>query len=165
MKRWLVIVMVAALLCGCGAQPVFERVEDTDMVSAAAAVRQVKLDLPQEAASPAMESADGGAYYQCDGYVLTVQTLPGGDLDRTLRHVTGFSGSQLQMIKTKAGPAVRYNTVWTAAGEGGDQVGRALILDDGQNHYAVTVMANAASAGDLQETWNILFSSVTLDAD
>ena len=162
MKKWMLIVFVASLLCGCGAQTTFETVDDTDIVSAAAQNRRIQLDLPPEAATPTMETVEGAALYQCDGYELTLQTLPGGDLNRTLRQVTGHDQSSLRPIKTKAGVAVRYDMAWAAAGETGDRVARCVLLDDGQNHYTVTVMADAARAGDLTETWKKLLGSITL---
>ena len=52
-----------------------------------------------------------------------------------------------------------YHKVWTAAGEGGDQLGRAQILSDGEFHYVVAVMADCTASGTLAETWQALFDS------
>lgn len=165
MKKWFSFVLTVLLLCGCGAQPVFETVDDVDMLPASATLRQIKLDLPKEAAKPAMQTPDGDSLYLCDGYTLTVQTLPGGDLNRTFLQVTGYYQSQLQPIRSKSGDAIRYDLAWTAAGENGDQIARGVVLDDGFNHYAVCVMADAANAGELQKTWKTLLGSVSLSTD
>lgn len=165
MNKWFSFILAALLLCGCSAQPVFETVEDVDVLPASATVRQIKLDLPKEAAKPVMQSEDGDSLYLCDGYTLTVQTLSGGDLDRTFRQVTGHSHSQLQPIRSKSGDAARYDVAWTAAGEGDDQVARAVILDDGFYHYAVSVMADAQIAGSLQNQWKTVLGSVSLRTD
>ena len=53
----------------------------------------------------------------------------------------------------------RYDCAWTAAGETGSRIGRATILDDGNYHYTMTVMADSADAGTLQETWQELFAT------
>ena len=165
MKKYLVVLLVAGVLCGCAAEPTFETVDDTQIVSAVAPVRTVQMDFPPEAATPVMESAEGGALYQCDGYVLTVQTLSGGDLDRTLRQLTGYGQEHLRPVKTKFSNGLRYDMSWVSAGESGEEVGRCVLLDDGQNHYAVSVMADASRAGDLHKTWKALLNSVTLHTD
>lgn len=165
MRKWIVCILAVLLLCGCGAQPTFETVNDEDSMVVSASVRRIELTLPKEAAKPAMESAAGDRVYLCDGYTLTVQTFSGGDLNRTLQQLTGFPRDQLQLIQSKSADALRYDLAWSAAGEGGDQVGRAVILDDGKNHYAVTVMAEAKLAGQLQETWQTLLGSAGLSTD
>ena len=164
MKKWFAVLLLGALLCGCGAQPTFETVDDDDSLAVSASVKKIMLDLPKEAATPTAESA-GGSLYLCDGYTLTVQTLTGGDLDRTLTQITGYSQQELRPIRTRSGDATRYELVWSAAGESGDQIARAVILDDGSSHYAVTVMADAGKGGQLLETWQELLDSVTLGTD
>lgn len=165
MRNWFVLIVVALMLCGCGAQPVFETVNDDDSLMVSASVCPINLDLPKEAAKPVMQSADGGSLYMCDGYTLMVQTFSGGDLDETVRQLTGYTMDQLQRVRTQQDELTRYDLVWSSAGEGGDQVGRAVLLDDGLNHYAVSVMADADSAGELQTTWKKLLGSVSLDTD
>lgn len=165
MKKWFAILLAAVLLCGCGAQPTFETVDDHDSLVASVNTREILVDLPKEAATATMESALGGSLYLCDGYTLTVQTLTGGDLSRTLTEVTGFSQEELRPICTKSAGAVRYDLAWTAAGEGGDQIARAVILDDGVSHYAVSVMADADKGGQLLEAWQNLLGSVVLSTD
>ena len=54
----------------------------------------------------------------------------------------------------------RWDWVWTAAGEGGDAVGRAAVLDDGVYHYCVSVMAEAGEAGALETQWSALMGSI-----
>ena len=155
------ILLVIVMLSGCAGQPVLERVEDP-WVEVAATQGEVVIALPDAAALPALQSPESGKLYLCDGYVLTVQTCPGGDLDATMRQITGFPKQQLTCIETRDGDVEKYSCVWTAAGEGGAQVGRALIMDDGNYHYAVTVMADYETAGELAETWQTLLGSVQL---
>lgn len=157
----LCVLVIALLLAGCGGQPVLERVEDP-WIEAAAVQKEVTVKLPADAAAPALQNPDAGQLYLCDGYVLTLQTFTGGDLDATLRQVTGFLKEQVTCMQTREGEVDKYSCVWSSAGEGGDHVGRAVILDDGSYHYAVTVMADFASAGELAATWQQLLNSVTL---
>lgn len=165
MKRLWILLVLVMLLCGCSAQQTFETVMDALDAGEIDPAKKIMLELPKDAAVTTMESADGGVLYMCDGYTLSVQTLAGGDLSRTLKQITGYTKEQLTMMQTKAGQAQKYSCVWTAAGEGGDQIGRAVILDDGSYHYCVTVMADAAASGDLIPTWQDLLASVSLSTD
>jgi hypothetical protein len=157
----LCILFVMLMLTGCTPQPVLEKVEDP-WVEVAAREKELVVKLPADAAAPALQSDDGGRLYLCDGYTLTLQTFSGGDLDATMRQVTGFSGKQLTCIETERGELKEYSCVWSSAGEGGDYVGRAVILDDGSYHYAVSVMADFATAGELTQPWQELLNSVSL---
>ena len=124
--------------------------------------RQLQVSLPKEALTPTLQNAEAGKLYLCDGYTLSVQTMQAGDLDATMRSLTGFSREQLTVMETMKHGIKRYDCVWSAAGEGGDQVARSVILDDGNYHYAVTVMADFASAGDLAATWKSILNTVSL---
>lgn len=160
-KCWLLLVLVLGLT-GCGAQQTFETVSDVLDMPAMAQMQQVELSLPKDAAAASMESPDAGKIYLCDGYTLTVQTMEAGDLNRTLRQLTGYNKEQLTVMETRYNGIARYESVWTAAGEGGDHVGRAVILDDGSYHYAVSVMADFTAAGDLTPVWQEILGSVKL---
>lgn len=158
-KRWMALPLAALLLTGCGVQDTFETVSDVAVQSVSAAARQVLLTLPEEAAVCVFENAQTGSLYLCDGYSISLQTLQGGDLDRTLRTVTGYGKDQLTLMQTEQQGLKRYACVWSAAGEGEDQVGRAVILDDGSYHYVLTAMAAESNAGDLTQTWQEIFDS------
>ena len=157
----LCVLLMVVLLCGCAAQPTLEQVNDP-WVEVAANAGELEIRLPQEAAAPALYSPETGELYFCDGYVLMVQTFCGGDLDATMRQITGYAKDRLSYMETRNGNVDQYSCVWSSAGESGDQVGRCLILDDGSYHYTVTVMAEAETAGELAQTWQDLFGSVRL---
>ena len=148
------------MLTGCG-QQVWETVNDP-WIETDAPCRKVELQLPSEAALPVLQNPEEGELYICNGYTLMVQTFQGGDLDATMRNLTGFSKEDLTYVQTQEGGIKRYACVWSAAGEGGDYVARAVILDDGNYHYAVSVMAESAAAGELVQTWQGVLGSVTL---
>ncbi len=161
MKKIIAVLALGLLLTGCGGQQTLETVLDTYETPAAQA-RQVELLLPEDAALATIGGADTGRLYLCDGYSVTVQTMGAGDLDRTLRQATGFAKEQLTVMETHVGDITRYDCVWSALGEEGEQTCRGVILDDGCYHYVVTVMADAQKAGELTETWNEILRSVTL---
>lgn len=160
MKKLLIILVFVLLLCGCSAQETFETVFDQLEAPVMAQMRQLQVELPKEASAPTLSSEEAGTLYLCDGYTLSIQTMNGGDLDATMRSLTGFSKDQLTVMTTEKHGVRRYDCVWSAAGEGGDQVARAVILDDGNYHYAVTVMSDFAAAGDLADTWKSILDSV-----
>ena len=159
-KCWIVLALTV-MLTGCSAQQTFETVLDA-LEPVQPQMRQVQLSVPDDASVLAMSAAETQRLYLCEGYTVTVQILSSGDLKSTFEEITGFGPEQLNPIKTQTQETVRYDCVWTAAGEGGDQVGRATVLDDGSYHYAVTVMADASVSGDLTGEWNDLFDSVKL---
>lgn len=158
MKKLCILMTIALLLCGCGAEQTFETVADEMVLSASAQPRQILLTLPEETLLPAMET-DTGTLYLCDGYDVAVQTLQSGDLDATVRQVSGFGSEDLTIIQTTAGEYQCYEYVWTAATDLGEQVGRAQILDDGSYHYVLSAVAPAKSAEEYQEIWNGIFDT------
>lgn len=154
--------IIALLLTGCSARQTSETISDVYAEETLTAMYEVQLSLPDDAVSPSMEANDGSRMYLCDGYTLTVQRTEAGDLDKTLREISGFSKEELTVMKTSRNDMTCYETVWSAAGEGEDQICRSVILDDGKYHYCVTAMANYSLAGDLSPTWQQILDSVNL---
>jgi len=159
MKKCLTVMMLALLLTGCSEPKTFETMSDVYYEPETPVAAQISLTLPEEAAVSVMNNPLTGSIYLCDGYSVTVQTVSAGDLDATLRDATGFPRENLLVMEREDGTNRRYECVWAAAGEGEDQVGRAVILDDGSYHYVLTVMAGADRAGDLAETWQQIIGS------
>ena len=162
MKKCWIILFVALLLAGCGAQETFETVSDDYPVAAAAELKEVQLSLPDDVTAPLEVSDDGSKLYICDGYTITVQTLEAGDLDKTFREISGFSKEELTVIKTIRDGVDCYESAWCTAGEEEDQICRSVIFDDGMYHYGITVMANYTMAGQLSETWQDILGMATL---
>lgn len=162
MKKCWIVICLALVLSGCAAADTFETVGDDLLQPVIAPVKKLELDLPASAAAPVMSRDDGGKLYLCEGYDLTVQILDGGDMNRTARALCGFSADALTMVETVSDGVKRRDWVWTAAGEGGDHIGRAAVLDDGTYHYCVTVMASAENAGGLEKEWDGVFASLQL---
>lgn len=146
------------MLSGCAVEQTFETVADEIILRASAQPREILLTLPEETLLPAMET-DNGMLYLCNGYDVAVQTVESGNLDETIRQVCGFSREELTLMQTDAGAYTCYEFVWTSAGELGEQVGRAKILDDGSYHYAVNAVAPAETAEEYREIWNGIFES------
>lgn len=157
MKKIVILLAAVLLLSGCSHSEDFETMKDVYGEQQLPAMGKVRYTLPPDAAAQVMES-DAGKLYFCDGYDITLQTFSSGNLDATLRALTGFGREKLSVIETDS----RYACVWTAAGEGGNVVGRAVILDDGNYHYCMTVMADEDRALQLKDAWQALFDSFIL---
>ena len=158
MRKWVWMVVLAGLLCGCRAEETLETVNDEWVVPAMAQPRQVSVRLPDNAVAPVLEQ-EGQQLYMAEGYEIMVETLASGDLDATIRSLSGYGKDQLTVLETRQGEADRYDFVWTTAGEKGDRLGRAVILDDGNYHYCMSVLRDT---GDTQILWRDVFSSFSL---
>ena len=162
MKKLVLVLLCSFLLTGCQATPTFETLGPVQhQADVAPAMAEVQLSLP-ETADTAVFQQQGNTLYHCEGYTLTVQTCASGDMSATIKELSGFSPEKLTVLETAAGEHKRYDWVWTAAGEGGDVLCRSAVLDDGNYHYCMTVMAPAQQAGALTEEWNNLFCSFGL---
>lgn len=160
MKIMVLVLCLLMLLSGCAVQT-FETVDDLNDVPAIAQPATVLLDLPDEAATPAMKGSSGTLYF-CGDYDITVEVMPSGNLNNTLQTLTGFNREELELLQTIRCGVSCYEGAWSAAGEAGDQVGRVLIMDDGSFHYCVSVMASAEDAGQCSADWNDILDSVAL---
>ena len=162
MKKW-ILLFCCLLLTGC-ARPTFETLGDIPHQQVDAPVsRKILLELPEEAVQAVWES-DGEAMYLCEDYTVHLQTLSGGDLNATIRSLSGFDRKNLTVLESRCGDHDRYEWVWTAVGEGGDELCRCVVLSDGDFHYALTVSAAADTVGMLTEQWNSLLSSFCLES-
>lgn len=160
--RWLWIFVAAVLLSGCGAEETMETVADVWAEPVMVTQRNLRLELPEGAASPVSDSG-GGQWYDCDGFEVGVQTLSAGDLDATLRNLTGFGRDALTVVQTMELDCARYDFIWVSTGEEGETMNRGRILDDGNFHYCLTVSGRADAAGENREVWQTIFDSVYLE--
>lgn len=161
-KKWIGMGLCVFLLTGC-AQSTFETLGDVQHQNVVApAARKIQLDLPQDTILAVWER-EGDSLYMCRGYTVHLQTLDGGDLEGTIRSLSGFEKDGLTVLQTVCGDHSRYEWVWTAAGEGGDVICRSAVWDDGDFHYGLTLMADASVAGSLTAQWNELMASFCLE--
>ena len=160
MKRILLVLLMSLLLAGCAEAELGETVADVwQEAVTVAAPRETRLELPGEAVACAMES-DTGRLYFGDGYEVMVQTLSSGDLDATIRSLTGFDRADITVLQSQSDPK-RWEFAWASAGEGGERLGRGVVLDDGNYHYCLTVLQDADD-DDCQIIWSQVFNSFEL---
>lgn len=161
MKYFLSVLMMALLLSGCKAEETLETIADEWAVPVMAQPKEISVSLPGEAAIPAVEGSSGRIYV-CEDYEIVIQTYPSGDLNATIQELSGYSRDDLTIVETMQNGIDRYDFVWASAGEGGDQLGRAVILDDGEYHYTMAVTRSSDTTETSQITWSQVFQSFTL---
>ena len=158
MKKWMVMLLAALLLSGCGSEETMETVADEWVVPVMAEPSQIQVKLPGEAAMPVSES-DSGRLYLCRDYEIALQTLSSGDLDASLRSVTGYGREALTVLETLRSDMPCYEFTWTCAGEEGDRIGQGILMDDGSYHYVMTALWDAEKTESMQIIWSEVFSS------
>jgi len=157
-KKLIWMALLAALLTGCTAEETLETVNDEWIVPAMAQPREISVRLPDSALAPVLEQ-DGRRLYMGQNYEIMVETMASGNLDATIRTLSGYEKDQLTVLETGQEDVKRYEFVWTTAGEKGDRLGRAVVLDDGDYHYCMSVLRDA---GDTLVVWKDVFRSFSL---
>ena len=158
MKQWMGICLLAVMLCGCRAEETLETVSDEWVVPAMAQPREISVRLPDDAVAPVLEQ-EGRRLYMGRDYEIMVETMSAGDLNDTIRTVSGYEKEQLTVLETRQADADRYDFVWTTVGETGERLGRAVILDDGNYHYCMSALRDP---GDTLVVWRDVFGSFSL---
>ena len=157
MKKLWVLMILVCLLAGCAGETAMETVAD-EIVLTQAQAKSIRVELPEETVLPVMQT-DTGKLYICRDFEVSVQTLPGGDLERTVAALTGFGLSAVTVMQQEEGTLDRFALAWSCAGELGTEIGRASILSDGDYHYCLTVMTPEENALEYQEIFNGMFES------
>jgi len=159
-KGWIVLTMVL-LLSGCGAEETFETVSDVQALPVMAQPKQISVRLPDNGIVPVLEMDDRQVYLS-EEYEIVMETVSSGDLEATVRNLSGYEKDQLTILQTQKEDIDRYEFVWVSTGEVGDRLGRAVILDDGNYHYCMSVLRDAASVETSQIVWSEVFQSFAL---
>ena len=161
MKRIALILALVVLLSGCGAAMTYETLADEAILPVMGEPKEIWVSLPEDSVMPAMES-EYGAIYLCEDFEVSVQTLEAGDLNATVQTISGYEAEDLTILQTGYGEIEKYEFVWTMAGEMGQRVGRATVLDDGSYHYCLCATIDAELISEYQEVWNGIFESFSL---
>ena len=162
LKKAIGIMLCLFMLTGCAAVNTFEQIEDVYAQTEQISPKEIKITLPPDAGTTVLAGETGRLYF-CEGYEITIETYPSGDLEQTMKHLTGYARNDIAVIRTsEADELERYELVWTAAGDEGETVGRSVIIDDGAYHYCICLTALSVEAGSLQETWRDILRTVSV---
>ena len=159
--KFVMLCLMVLLLTGCGEQETFETISDEPVQSVMAQPREVSVRLPDNAVAPVLEN-DAQQVYLSDDYEIILETKEAGDLNATIRALSGYDKEKLTVMETQWEDVTRYEFVWVSAGEQGDRLGRAVVLDDGNYHYCMSVLRDAEEPKMSQVVWSDVFSSFTL---
>ncbi len=160
MKKLWIWALLPLLFTGCAAEETFETISDEQILPVMASPREITVNLPEEAAAPVLENGEQRMYV-CEDYEILIETMAAGDVNATVRALSGYEKEQVTLIETQWEEITRYDFVWASAGERGDRLGRAAILDDGQYHYCMSLLRDAEEQED-REVWDALFGSFAL---
>lgn len=161
MRKWWLLLTLPLLFSGCASEEVFETVADDLVESVMAQPREITVDLPDNAVAPVLGSG-GEQVYLSEEYEIVIETLSSGDVDGTIRDLSGYDGADLTVMQTRWGELTRYEFVWACAGEQGDRLGRGVILDDGSYHYCLSVLRDAQAVASSQIVWSDVFQSFSV---
>lgn len=161
MRKCAVLLLLTALLAGCGRVETMETISDIYAEAEAPEPKKIQVSLPDDAVAPVMESTSEQVYL-CNGYEIVIETKPGGDLNDTIGAICGYREEDLTVMTTREGEAKRHEFVWASAGEEGERLGRAVILDDGDYHYCMSILRDADTTEGSQIVWGNVFSSFHL---
>lgn len=161
LKKCWILAFLPLLLCGCAAEETFETVADDIVQPVMAQPREITVSLPDDAVAPVLEG-DSEQVYMAEDYEIVIETLSSGDLNETIQTISGYPKDQLTIMETQWDDVTRYEFVWASAGENGDRLGRAVILDDGDYHYCMSVLRDAEGTKKSQIVWSEVFNSFAL---
>ena len=161
-KKIATALLLALLLSGCGAKETLETIsDDIPLQPVLAQPAQISVRLPDNAVAPVLES-DTEQVYLSEDYEISIETRASGDLGGTVTALTGFDPEQLTIMHTQPDGVDRYEFVWVSAGETGDRLGRAVVLDDGHYHYCMSVLRDGSNQKKSQVVWSDVFASFCL---
>lgn len=161
--RKLAIFLMLLMLWGCSEE--YETVMDEHFLPEQVEAGTVSFLLPEQAAVYTMENADDAKLWLLEDYQISTHTYPSGDLDSTLMHLTGFKRDEIMLISRETGNMTRYECIWTTMDGEGQQMNRAVILDDGNHHYAVCLQGSAEASAEHAEEWNQIMASVSVSIE
>ena len=160
MKKVVIVLLMVLLLSGCGQDHYEQRQAPCGTQTASPAPGVINISVTDELSAPVMSTREGDRIYIADDYEVSLQTLPGGAVDETLKICTGFDRDKLTVLETEKDGMKRYDCVWSSAGEGTQWVGRTTVLDDGAYHYVLTVTGDDGSK--VASAWQQLSDSFSV---
>lgn len=163
MKKCVMWIVMALLLTGCAAEPVYETIGDVCGNSEpVGSPGTMDFALPDGAQMEVLEEDDDCKSYAVGEWEIWTEVYTGGDLSATIEQVTGLGAEALTVIESPAQELACHETVWSTTGEDGVKVGRTAVLDDGAYHYCISVMVPEEDAAEVGDFFSQILQSVTI---
>ena len=164
MKKWMVglVLLLCLTFCACSSVETFEIISDVIVVGQVSEPAKVSVRIPDDAALAVMSGNDGQSY-EGDHYQIVIQTYAAGDLNKTLRYVTGYNSEQLNLMEVPSEGYNKYLGAWSSVSGEGELVGRCAVLDDGLYHYCLSVLVDANMSGEMRDEIDALFADYSLE--
>lgn len=150
MKRglvWIMIVFAVVMFGGCGQEQDAqgESVQDATELRKGPAKYDMAMGLPSD--GQAIFEDETCQVFSQEDVTVTTQIMQADSLEVLLKELTGMDQQRLTVMKTWQDEMPRYDLTWVSAGEGGLNVYRSAILDDGQSYYVATASVPEECAG------------------
>lgn len=160
---WVFLLMMVLTACGEETEPVFETIGEVEYDAVSAEPAPVSVWVPEDAVAEAMADETAGECYVWENCELRVETVAGGDIRRTMENLTGISAENLTVMEYERGGIQIYQTVWSTTGEEGIFLGRAMVADDGNYHYCVSLLSPETE--DVDETYAQICASFSITGE
>ena len=162
MKILLIFVLLLYSMAGCGTQVVYETIGNScEEPQPVAQPCELQLRLPEGTVMETMD-ADGSGYYTLGQWEIWTRVLPGGDLHQTLQTIAPVDPDGLTLIKREINGYECVETTWSAAGEEGESVVRAGVIQDGGYHYCICLCVPQSDAREAEELFGQIFRTAVL---
>ena len=158
----LTVCILAIFLGGCSGTETFEVISDGINEPNTPMPAQIKLEISEDVAVKVMHG-EGWELYEGDRCQIIVQTYPSGNLDETLKQITGYGKECLTVMELREKNMEKYVFAWSVVSGEGELVGRCTVLDDGWYHYCLTVLTDAECFGELRDTVDAMFATYSLE--
>lgn len=165
MKKGIIWIMAALLLSGCAGdtEPVYETIgnvwENEEPVSAPASI---EFAVPDGAEMEAVSTDSEVKIYRIGDWELWTQALDGGDLRATFEQLTGMDWDALTVVNHPVGEKNVYETAWTAMDEEDTYIIRAAVIEEGDYHYCLSLMALEDNSRTVGQFFTEILENVNL---
>lgn len=161
--KWLVLVSLLLTLCGCGAKPVWEVVEDLQPAGNVTPWQETAYDihiaLPQEA--DLIGQHQDAALYEAGNLEIMTSRFLASDYTAAVEYLSGYEAERLNILQTTRFDLPEYQFAWYSETEEGGRMFRADFVMDGMTCYAVVCSAPEA-IGDFMDQVRPVFSTFGL---
>lgn len=148
--RWIVLLGLFLMLCGCQVQPVWEHVEDLQPAGNTAPWQEmaydIQVDLPEQAVMVGQHNQE--TLYLAGDTEIQTTTFLASDYEAAVEQLSGYKADRLNILRTSRFDMPEYQFAWYSQTEEGGRLYRADLVMDSMTCYAVV-----CSAPEMEESF------------